>query len=101
MEAQDRVAAFVTAHNIETTPTYRVHDLTSEVGELAKAVLTSTAYGTNPDAVSIPEDELGDALFALLALAEAAEIDADAALKTALDKYENRLAEGEDPGSGH
>lgn len=45
------------------------------------------------------EDELGDALFALLALCEALDVEASAALDTALGKYERRLADRGDAGS--
>lgn len=100
MDAQQRVTTFVAEHDLAAPPAYRAHDLTSEVGEVAKAVCTSTGYGAEPGAVDVPETELGDALFALLALAAALDVDADAALEAALEKYERRLAAGEDPGSG-
>lgn len=100
MDAQQRVATFVESHNLHAPPAYRLHDLTSEVGELSKAVLTSTDYGREPETLTVPEDEIGDALFALLALAESTDVDAETALDTALAKYEQRLASDGDPGSG-
>ena len=100
MEQQDRVAAFVDEHGLETDLAYRVLDLESEVGEIAKEVTTSTDYGSDPDAAAVAPDELGDALFALLALAAAAEIDADEALDEALGKYEARIDASGDAGSG-
>jgi len=91
MDAQDRVAAFVAEKDLEAPPAYRLLDLASELGELGKEINESTDYGTDPDAVAVAEDEVGDALFALLALAEAVDVEADAALETALAKYEDRI----------
>jgi NTP pyrophosphatase (non-canonical NTP hydrolase) len=48
----------------------------------------------------VPADELGDALFALLALCAALDVDAEAALETSLAKYEERLTESGGAGSG-
>ena len=100
MDEQDRVAAFVAEHGLETDLAYRVLDLESEVGEVAKEVTTSTDYGSDPDAAAIASDELGDALFALLALAETADVDAGDALAESLAKYERRLDASGDAGSG-
>lgn len=91
MDEQERVAAFVEEHGLEAGLAYRVLDLESEVGEIAKEVTTSTDYGTDPDGASIAVDEVGDALFALLAVAEAADVDAGEALDTALAKYVDRI----------
>lgn len=98
MDAQDRVAAFVEAHDLQANPAYRVLDLVSEVGEVAKEVNRSTGYGETGE-VEIAPDELGDTLFALLALAETVDVDAGAALEAALAKYEGRLEERGDAGS--
>jgi len=51
-------------------------------------------------ALSIREDELGDALFALLALCEQLDVDADAALSSALAKYEGQSGTSGTPASG-
>ena len=100
MDAQSRVAAFVETNDLEAPVAFRLLDTVSELGEVAKAVCTSTGYGADPDTVSVPQDELGDALFALLALCEALDVDSEAALETALTKYEDRLAETGEAGSG-
>lgn len=97
---QARVAAFIAEHELETDLAYRVLDLESEVGEVAKEVTTSTGYGADPDAAEIATDEIGDVLFALLALAETADIDAEAALSEAIEKYETRLSASGSAGSG-
>ena len=46
---------------------------------------------TVPESVDIDRDELGDTLFALLALAEELDVDASAALEQSLEKYERRI----------
>lgn len=97
---QARVAAFIDENDLHTSPEYRLLDLVSELGELAKDVNTSTGYGSNPDEVAIAEDEIGDTLFALLALADGLDIDASEALETALEKYEGRIADSGVPSSG-
>lgn len=100
MDEQQRVANFVDEHDLDADPAYRILDLTSEVGELAKDAAVSTDYGSDPDEVAVSDDEVGDALFALLALAESLEIDAGEALETALAKYETRLEGSGSAGSG-
>jgi NTP pyrophosphatase (non-canonical NTP hydrolase) len=100
MDSQSRVAAFVEDNDIEAPAAYRLLDTVSELGEVAKEVCTSTDYGDDPGSVDVSEDELGDALFALLALCSALDVDAEAALETSLAKYEERLAESGQAGSG-
>ena len=100
MDEQSRVASFVAENELEAPAAYRLLDAVSELGEVSKAVCTSTAYGDVPADVAVPEDELGDALFALLALCVELDVDAGTALETSLSKYENRLAETGDAGSG-
>ncbi len=100
MDEQDRVAAFLAEHDMESPLAYRVLDLESEVGEIAKELTTSTGYGARPDAAAVATDEIGDALFALLAVADAADVDAGEALDVALAKYERRIDESGDAGSG-
>lgn len=100
MDEQARVATFLTENGLHAPPTYRVLDLVSEVGELAKNVNETTDYGTTPDTASVDRDELGDALFCLLALAEELDTDAGAALDEALEKYEQRIDESGSAGSG-
>lgn len=99
-DPQRQVAAFVDEHDLETPPAFRLLDLVSEVGELAKDANESTEYGDSPGELALSKDELGDALFALLALAEEADVDADEALEEAVEKYERRVAETGTPGSG-
>ena len=99
-DAQETVAAFVDAYDLETPPEYRLLDLVSEVGELAKDANTATDYGESPAELELSDDEVGDALFALLALADSLDIDAEDALEEAMAKYERRLDDRATPGSG-
>ncbi|ELZ29176.1 nucleotide pyrophosphohydrolase [Halosimplex carlsbadense 2-9-1] len=99
MDAQDRVAAFVDDHDMGADPAYRVLDLAAEVGEIAADAAKSSEYGGAPEELAVSEDELGDALFALLATADALNVDAEAALEESLAKYERRLDESDSAGS--
>lgn len=96
---QQQVASFVERHGLHTSPEYRLLDLLSEVGELAKDANASTGYGSSPEDLTLSEDEVGDVLFALLALADGHGIDTDEALETAIEKYERRLIDAETPSS--
>ncbi len=100
MDEQRKVAAFVRDHDLEVPPAYRLLDLVSEVGEVAKDATESTDYGESPADLEIRPDEIGDVLFALLALADAVEIDASDALDDALEKYDERIAESDTASSG-
>ena len=100
MDAQARVATFVDEHDLDAPAAYRLLDTVSELGEVATEVCTSTEYGDDPSAVDVSDDELGDALFALLALCEALGVDAEAALEASLAKYEERLVASGGAGSG-
>lgn len=99
MEEQQAVASFIQEHGMEAPPTYRLLDLVSELGELAKDAAESTGYGESPEELEINSDEIGDTLFALLALADELEIDTSDALDEALTKYENRIAESQSAAS--
>jgi NTP pyrophosphatase (non-canonical NTP hydrolase) len=97
---QQRVADFARRHDLLYDPATHALDLVSEVGEVAKEVLLSTDYGRRTSQ-SRPRlaDELGDALYSLLLLAEACGVDASDALGAALQKYERRLAQRGEPSS--
>lgn len=99
LAVQRRVAGFVAEHDLHAPPEYRLLDLASEVGELAKDAAESTDYGSARE-VRLSDDEVGDALFALLALADEVGVDAGEALETSLEKYEQRMSETGSAGSG-
>ncbi len=100
MDRQQQVATFVDEHDLEADPAHRILDLVSEVGEVAKDAATSTDYGATPAELDVNADEVGDVLFAVLALAESLDVDAGEALDEALAKYEDRLADRGSAGSG-
>ncbi|MFC7073536.1 MazG nucleotide pyrophosphohydrolase domain-containing protein [Halovenus rubra] len=100
MDEQRQVGDFIEQHDLSAPPAFRLLDVVSELGEVAKDLNESTGYGTSPEAVDINEDELGDALFSLLALAESVDMDAGESLETALAKYESRLETQDNPSSG-
>jgi NTP pyrophosphatase (non-canonical NTP hydrolase) len=100
MDAQHRVAAFVDEHDLDCPPAYRLLDLTAEVGELAADANATAGYGETPDSLTVDADEIGAALFALLAFAESTGVDAGSALESSISKYEERLEETGSAGSG-
>ncbi len=101
LELQKSVAEFVNQHGFETNVTHRILDLVSEVGELAKEALKTSAYGTQPFRPTMAwEEELGDVLFALLCVANASDVDVEASLKRVLEKYRKRLSSHGTIGSG-
>lgn len=99
MEQQEKVSAFIRAHDMAVPPAFRLLDIVSELGEVAKDANTSTNYGQSPAELTVSSDEIGDVLFAVLALADELDIDADDALDEALEKYEQRLSETGSAGS--
>ena len=100
MRFQARSRAFLARHRLNHTPQVHTLDLVSEVGEVAKALLESSDYGESPSQPTPDlEEELGDAFFSLIALAESLDVDLETALKQALTKYEARLAERGHSGS--
>lgn len=93
-EQQQRVKDWMARYGLGTDPQVRMLDLSSEVGELAKEVLKSTAYGTQPFTPTPSlEEELGDCLFSLLCLSQCLGLEGETALGKALEKYEKRFAE--------
>jgi NTP pyrophosphatase (non-canonical NTP hydrolase) len=101
LDAQCRVAAFLTAHGLQAPLAERLLDLVSEVGELAKTALTASDYGRAPFAVTDAwREELGDVAFSLLSCAVVSEVDLAAALDAALEKMSRRLTETGDAASG-
>ena len=81
MEQQQRVSSFIEENEMDSPAAYRLLDLSSELGEVAKDVVTLTDYGEHPEELEISSDEIGDVLFSLLAFADAVEIDSDDALE--------------------
>ena len=96
---QERVAGFVDMHALRAGAEARVLDLVSEVGEVAKEVLEATRYGEEPFTPGPGwSDEIADAFFSLICLANATNVNLDLALEGALDKYRRRLDRRGDAG---
>lgn len=90
---QKEVDDFVQKHKLACSGEARLLDLVSEVGELSKEVLKANGYGAAPfKATPHFAEEVGDAYFSLLALANATQVDLDQCLRMALRKYSERLA---------
>lgn len=100
MEDSERVRGFVEENNLGGGFDQWLHDLQSELGEVAKEVLEATEYGNKePDFDEELEGELGDLYFSLLAFAGEVGVDLSKALDRVLEKYSNRMEESGDPGS--
>lgn len=89
---QKTIQEFVKEYHLETDVEARMLDLVSEIGELSKELLKGTQYGKKefenpPDW----QEEFGDVFFSLICLANSTDIDLDAALNTALTKYQSRF----------
>ena len=100
-ELQEAVATAVRWHGLTTDPAARMLDLVSEVGELAKELLESTAYGGS---ALVPRlawaEELGDVAFSLFALADATATAVEPAVHGAIAKIDRRVAETGSASSG-
>ncbi|MEY7849285.1 MazG nucleotide pyrophosphohydrolase domain-containing protein [Natrarchaeobius sp. A-rgal3] len=101
MDEQQKVAEFMEEFNFENAPEYQLLDLVSEVGELASDATKSTDWGAEPDEIDVACDELGDAFFSLLVVAESFDIDAAEALDKSLEKYRNRIDDPDSPYTGN
>jgi NTP pyrophosphatase (non-canonical NTP hydrolase) len=98
---QKSVADFVQKHKLEASVEARLIDLLSEIGELAKEALKGSDYGKAPfTQTQAWEEELADAFFSLVCLANSTGVNLEKALEGVLAKYEARLSEKGDAGSG-
>lgn len=99
-DLQADVALFLQHHGLKHDAASHVLDLVSEVGEIAKLVLQATDYGEVPaDLDGDFAGEIGDAVYSLLALATVLNVEAEDALRAALEKYERRIDATGRPGS--
>ncbi len=91
MNWQQQAANFAEQYNLKHSPTVHALDAMSELGEVAKELLSGSAYGTQELEIrpNLPA-ELGDLLYSICLLADSLEIDLDMALAQTLLKYENR-----------
>ncbi len=93
MEEQRKVTKFTEEYELDGKPAFRILDLAAEVGEIAADATKSTNWGAKPNELDVKTDEVGDALFSLLLVAESLDIDAGDALDEALEKYEARITD--------
>ncbi len=99
---QNDVAQFVNQYNLEIPAKDRMLDLTSEIGELAKEILKSTDYGNRDfHPAEAWMDELGDVFFSLICIANTTDVNLLDSLTVALAKYQARLRDQGEPGSGN
>lgn len=85
---QRQVADFVDHYQLEADLSYRVLDLASETGELAKEILKSTGYGKESFRVHDNWSRgLGDVFFSLICLANSTGISLEDALEDVLNRY--------------
>ncbi len=100
MNFQARTRDFMQRHGLGRTPQTHALDVVAEIGEVAKVLLEASDYGQSPPKPSSNmTDELGDTFYSLIALAESLDVDLEAALERALEKYRTRLAAQGHPGS--
>lgn len=99
MEEQDEVEKFIEEYDLEGTTAFRILDLAAEIGEIASDAAKSADYGLSEEELDVKEDEIGDALFSLLAVASDLEVDAGEALEKSLEKYRSRIEDSGSPGS--
>jgi NTP pyrophosphatase (non-canonical NTP hydrolase) len=99
-EHQKIVETFIEDHDLAVRPVFRILDVLAEAGEIAADAAKSADYGEREEDLRVARDEIGDALFSLLALASRLDMDAESALNEALEKYRTRATETGRPGSG-
>lgn len=96
---EDKVAAFAEEHGLDHSHETAILDLVSEVGEVAKEILSSTDYGsTSFKTTKELELEVGDVYYSLITLAGTLDIDLEKALDLALEKYKERIKQKGHPG---
>ena len=101
---QKTVKDFNDNKSVHTRPmpvSARIMDINSEMGELAKEYLKATNYGTKD--FEITDDfvmEYGDVLYSMLSLANELNINANKSIEMVLEKYQNRIDNKKDMGSG-
>jgi NTP pyrophosphatase (non-canonical NTP hydrolase) len=92
---QRKVSDFIIKYDLQCSAEHRALDLMSEVGEISKEILKMSNYG-KLDRLQYRkevEDELGDAFFSLIAIANCFDISLTGMLDKTLEKYEKRVVE--------
>lgn len=96
----NKVKIFNQNHLAPLDANIRIHDIVSEVGELAKEVIKAQDYGQKTFAVT--KDlflEYGDVLYSLLSFGIENNIDIEDSLEQVINKYKARFANKKHIGS--
>ena len=100
----DKIKSFNENKKVHEKPmpvSARIMDIQSELGELSKEYLKSTNYGTKEFCVSEDfELEFADVLYSMISLGQEAEIDIERSVEKVLEKYQKRIDEKKNMGSG-
>jgi NTP pyrophosphatase (non-canonical NTP hydrolase) len=99
-ELQEKVRKFCRQHGLEMPPEQRMLDLVSEIGEVAKEMITASDYGKKaPEYSEEMKGELGDLFYSLIAVANKLNVDLEEALDMVLVKYQKRIEKNGSPES--
>lgn len=94
-EIQRTVERFSESAHFETSLENRALDLSAQVGELSKQILAMNNHGHDEVHYEANyENELGDAFFDLILLANHFDVDLERSLVAVLEKYQTRLDTG-------
>ncbi len=100
-DLQEQIRLFCLHHGMVARAETRILDVLSELGEVAKELLKSSEYGMRESSRTDDlEQEMGDLLFSVIQLANAHNIDLETAVRDVMKKYERRINEKGDAGSG-
>ncbi len=100
-DLQEQIKLFCLHHGMITSSETRILDVLSELGEVSKEILKASEYGTKKaEPTDDLQGEMGDLLFSIIQLANESNVDLDAAIKDVMKKYEKRIKEKGDAGSG-
>lgn len=96
-----KVSDFNKKFKLKQNPNIRMHDISSEAGEMAKEVIKCQDYGRKKFELSEAlEMEVGDLIYSLLSFAQENGIDPEVALDRVLVKYQKRFSSWGNIGSG-
>lgn len=100
-DLQEQIRLFCLHHGMVAPASARMLDVLSELGEVAKEMLKASEYGaTDAETTDDLREEMGDLLFSVIQLANAQNIDLEKAVRDAMKKYDRRIADKGDAGSG-
>jgi len=95
LDIQKRIKEFVEKNKLKAKPEFRMLDIVSETGEVAKEILKMSDYGRKEAEYRKEiEPEIGDLFFSLICLANNYGIDVEKEINSVLEKYEKRLSKG-------